>query len=154
CRPVPRAARRVDTSFIDLQRFRPRIARGSGLTRAVVQEVGSLAKAARILGVSVSRMAGGQMSFPIPANEPERLAAVRSLNILDTAPDIGYDEIGELAAQICQCPVAYVSFMDDDRLWLKAKYGLPPDFHQCPREIAFCTETICGTELVVAPDLR
>jgi adenylate cyclase len=94
------------------------------------------------------------MSFPMPANEPERLAAVRALNILDTAPDIAYDEVGELAAQICQCPVAYISLMDDDRLWLKAKYGLPPDFHQCPREIAFCAETVCGTELVVAPDLR
>ena len=94
------------------------------------------------------------MSFPTPANESERLGAVRALNILDTAPDIAYDEIGELAAQICQCPVAYISFMDDDRLWLKAKYGLPPDFNQCPREIAFCATTVCGTELVVAPDLR
>ena len=93
------------------------------------------------------------MSFPIPANESERLGAVRALNILDTAPDIAYDEIGELAAQICQCPVAYISFMDDDRLWLKAKYGLPPDFNQCPREIAFCATTVCGTEMVVAPDL-
>ena len=24
------------------------------------------------------------------------------------------------------------AFMDDDRLWLKAKYGLPPDLNQCP----------------------
>ena len=69
------------------------------------------------------------MLFPIPANETRRLAAVRELNILDTAPDIAYDEIGELAAQICRCPVAYISFMDDDRLWLKAKYGLPPDLN-------------------------
>ena len=94
------------------------------------------------------------MSFPVPANEAERLAAVRAIKILDTAPDIAYDEIGELAAQICQCPVAYVAFMDDDRLWLKAKYGLPPDFNQCPREIAFCTTTVCGTEMIVSPDLR
>jgi len=93
------------------------------------------------------------MSFPVPTNETERLSAVRTLNILDTAPDIAYDDIGELAAQICQCPVAYISFMDDDRLWLKAKYGLPPDFNQCPREISFCATTVCGTELVVAPDL-
>ena len=93
------------------------------------------------------------MSFPVPTNETERVSAVRTLNILDTAPDIAYDDIGELAAQICQCPVAYISFMDDDRLWLKAKYGLPPDFNQCPREISFCATTVCGTELVVAPDL-
>jgi adenylate cyclase len=94
------------------------------------------------------------MSYPVPGNEAERLAAVHSLNILDTASDVAYDEISELAAQICGCPVAYVSFMDDDRLWLKAKYGLPQDFRQCPREIAFCTTTVCGTDLVIAPDLR
>jgi adenylate cyclase len=70
------------------------------------------------------------MSFPVPANEAARLVAVRDLKILDSAPDVAYDEIGELAAQICGCPVAYVSFMDDDRLWLKAKYGLPPEFRQ------------------------
>ena len=94
------------------------------------------------------------MSYPVPANETGRLAAVRAFNILDSAPDIGYDEIGELAAQICQCPVAYIGFMEDDRIWLKAKYGLPPDFNQCPREIAFCATTVCGTEMIVAPDLR
>ncbi|MFB9171649.1 adenylate/guanylate cyclase domain-containing protein [Roseibium salinum] len=62
--------------------------------------------------------------------------------------------MAELAAQICGCPVAYIGFMDDDRMWLKSKYGLPPDFNSCPREIAFCTTTVCGTELVVSPDLR
>lgn len=94
------------------------------------------------------------MPYSTPANEAERLAAVRALNVLDTAPEIAYDDIGELAAQICQCPVAYIGLMDDDRLWLKARYGLPPDFHQCPREIAFCTTTVCGSEMVIAPDLR
>jgi adenylate cyclase len=94
------------------------------------------------------------MSYPMPSNEAERLIAVRALNILDTVPDIAYDEIGELAAQICQCPVAYISFMDDDRLWLKAKYGLPPDLNQCPREIAFCATTVSGSVMVLAPNLR
>ena len=93
------------------------------------------------------------MEWPVPANETERLAVVRSLDILDSPSEAAYDEIGELAAQIAQCPVAYVSFMDDDRLWLKARYGLPPGFHQCPREIAFCATTVCGTEMIVAPDL-
>jgi hypothetical protein len=65
------------------------------------------------------------MKFPVPANETARLAGVRALNILDTAPEPAYDEISELAAQVCRCPAAFVSFMDDDRLWLKAKYGLP-----------------------------
>lgn len=93
------------------------------------------------------------MNYPIPENETERLAAVRASGLLDSAPEVGYSDIGELAAQICQCPVSYVGFMDDDRLWLKAKYGLPPDFNQCPREIAFCTSTVCGVEMVNAPDV-
>jgi adenylate cyclase len=92
--------------------------------------------------------------FPLPANEPGRIAALRALDILDTPPDLAYDEIGELAAQICKCPVGYISFIDEDRLWFKAKYGLPPDFVGCPREIAFCATTICGAELVTVPDLR
>lgn len=93
------------------------------------------------------------MGYPVPDNEAERLAAVRGTGLLDSAPEVGYSDIGELAAQICQCPVSYVGFMDDDRLWLKTKYGLPPDFNQCPREIAFCTSTVCGVEMVNAPDV-
>ncbi len=93
------------------------------------------------------------MSFPVPGNEAARVVALRTYDILDSASETAYDDVGELAAQICQCPISYVGFMDDDRLWLKAKYGLPPDFHQCPREIAFCTATVCGVEMVVASDV-
>ena len=64
-----------------------------------------------LLGTIENATEGAALSFPIPANEIPRLAAVRELNMLDTAPDIAYDEIGELAAQICHCPVAYISFI-------------------------------------------
>jgi adenylate cyclase len=93
------------------------------------------------------------MAFPIPVNELQRLAALRALDILDTAPEIAYDEIAELAAQICGCPVAYISFIDDDRRWLKAKYGLPPDASEAPRETAVCSTTICGIDVLVVPDM-
>ena len=43
---------------------------------------------------------------------------------------------------------------DDDRFWLKAKYGLSPDFNECPREISFCATTICGSQMVISPSLR
>ena len=96
---------------------------------------------------------GAGSSFPKPANESQRLAALRSLNILDTAPEIAYDEIAELAAQICGCPVGYISFIDDHRRWLKAKYGLPLNIFEAPREAAVCSTTICGTEVLVVPDM-
>jgi adenylate cyclase len=93
------------------------------------------------------------MSYSVPPNEAGRLAAVRALNIVGTPPEIAFDEISLLAAQISQCPVSYITFADDDRFWLKAKYGLPPDFNECPREISFCATTICGTVMVIAPNL-
>ena len=55
------------------------------------------------------------MSSPVPANETERVAALHALDIMDSAPETAYDEITELAAQICGCPVSYISFIDDDR---------------------------------------
>ena len=76
-----------------------------------------------------------------------------SLNILNTAPEIAYDEIAELAAQICGCPVGYISFIDDHRRWLKAKYGLPLNMFEAPRETAVCSTTICGTEMLVVRDM-
>jgi len=94
------------------------------------------------------------MSIPMPVNEAKRLAAVRALNIVGTPPEPAFDDLSELAAQICQCPVSYITFADDDRFWLKAKYGLAPDFNECPREISFCATTICGAKMVISPSLR
>jgi adenylate cyclase len=94
------------------------------------------------------------MSSPTPANEAERLAALHALEIIGSAPEPAYDEITELAAQICGCPVAYISFIDDERRWLKARYGLPDAASEAPRESAVCATTICGTELLVVADLK
>jgi adenylate cyclase len=88
-----------------------------------------------------------------PANEPGRLDALASYAILDTLPEIGFDEITELAAQICDCPAALVSFIDPSRQWMKAKYGLPADLSECPREISVCNVTICNNDILYVPDL-
>ena len=88
-----------------------------------------------------------------PANEPGRLDALTGYAILDTLPEIGFDEIAELAAQICDCPAALVSFIDPSRQWMKAKYGLPADLSECPREISVCNVTICNNDILYVPDL-
>jgi adenylate cyclase len=92
-------------------------------------------------------------SFLIPANEPQRLKALRALDILDSPPEAAYDEIAVLAAQICECPIGYISFIDDDRSWVKAKYGLPPQMTDARRAAAVCSTTICGAEMFVVPDM-
>ncbi|MBR0855380.1 adenylate/guanylate cyclase domain-containing protein [Bradyrhizobium liaoningense] len=94
------------------------------------------------------------MPSQAPTNETERLAALHALHIIDSAPETAYDEIAELAAKVCGCPVSYISFIDDDRRWLKTRYGLPADVTDAPRASAVCTTTICGAELLVIPDLK
>ena len=93
------------------------------------------------------------VSYPIPGNEHERNEAVRSYRIMNSPPEILFDEIGEIAGQICDCPISYISFIEGDRLWFKSRYGLPADFHGCPREIAFCSVTVCGADLVLSCDM-
>jgi class 3 adenylate cyclase len=92
-------------------------------------------------------------TLSMPANESERLAAVKSYQLLDTAPEIAYDEITELAAQICQCPVAVIGLIDETRDWKKSAYGFPPDRCTSPRELSICSSTICSSDLIVCPDL-
>ncbi len=65
------------------------------------------------------------MASPIPENESARLTALHAYQILDTKPELAYDELTELAAQICQCPVAVIGLVDETRDWKKSKYGLP-----------------------------
>ena len=99
-------------------------------------------------------MAGrGVSSFPIPANEPQRLAALRAIDIMDSTPEVAYDEIAELAAHVCGCPIGYISFVDDDRRWLKARYGLSSEVTNAPRGATVCSTTICGAEVLVVPDM-
>ena len=103
---------------------------------------------------SIVEPTGGDVSTaPIPANEPARLAALRALDIVDSPSETAYDEIAELAAQICGCPIGCISFVEDDRRWLKARYGLSSEVTNAPRGATVCSTTICGAEMFVVPDM-
>ena len=91
--------------------------------------------------------------FPVPQNESLRLATLSSYDVLDSAPEVSFDEITELAAEILQCPVSFIEFMDADRQWFKSKYGLPDDYIETPRDIAICNTVICQGDLLYVPDL-
>jgi PAS domain S-box-containing protein len=88
--------------------------------------------------------------YPIPANEKERLAALHSYDILDSLPEEQYDAIVRLASYICEVPVAFISFIDEDRQWFKSKRGL--EMESTTRIDSFCQHTIMGDTLVEIPD--
>ena len=92
------------------------------------------------------------MTYPTPDNEIERVAAVETYDVTDTPPELSYDDIAELAAQICQAPVGLINIVADSREWLKAKYGLPPNLAYLPRGTA-CSTAICQSDLLTVPDL-
>ena len=75
------------------------------------------------------------MDYPIPDDEELRLATLQNYEIMDSAPEICFDEITELAAEILQCPVSFIEFMDADRQWFKSEYGLTDDYIETPRDI-------------------
>ncbi len=84
-------------------------------------------------------------------NDAERVAALRSYNILDTAPEPAYEDITKIAARLCECPVATIGFIDDQRIWHKSRCGLPRG--QKPRELSICSTTVCQSDLMLVPDL-
>jgi class 3 adenylate cyclase len=89
----------------------------------------------------------------IPDNDAERVKVVESYEILYTEQERDFDDITELAASLTGCKVSYIGFFDDKRLWLKSKYGLPPDLTERPRELTLCSRTICQSDLLVVPDM-
>ena len=69
-------------------------------------------------------------TMPMPANEEARQAALLKYQVLDTPPEFAYDALTELAAEICDCPVAILGLVEGSREWLKSKYGLPAELSQ------------------------
>ncbi len=84
---------------------------------------------------------------PRPADETQRLARLRALAALDSAPEPLFDSFVRLAAQIAGTPIALVSLVDDQRQWFKANLGLP-GIEQTPRDLAFCAHTILDGEVM------
>ncbi|MBX3611487.1 MAG: PAS domain-containing protein [Hydrogenophaga sp.] len=82
-----------------------------------------------------------------PANEPQRLARLRALRVLDTLPERAFDDIAALAQTLCDTPIALISFIDEDRQWFKSRIGVPDE--QTPRASAFCAHAILTPERVM-----
>jgi signal transduction histidine kinase len=89
--------------------------------------------------------------FPLPQNEAERLVALKSYNIFDTAEEKDFDALATLASVICQVPIALITFIDEKRQWFKAHHGT--DVTENLRELSFCTHLVAaGDDVMIVPD--
>ncbi len=90
------------------------------------------------------------MVFPTPNNESQRVAALLSYEVLDTAEEVEFDELTFLASHVCGTPIALVSLIEHDRQWFKSKVGLQAP--ETPRNVSFCTHAILQPDLFVITD--
>ena len=88
--------------------------------------------------------------MPQPENEGSRLESLHGFRILGTACEQAFDDIAHLAALMCDVPVAVIAFIDEQRVWFKAKVGLELD--EIPRDDSFCAHAILRSDVLIVPD--
>lgn len=85
-----------------------------------------------------------------PWTEAERLASLRSYDILDTGREAAFDDLTALAARLCDAPIALISLVDADRQWFKSEIGLGAS--ETPLDTSFCRHALLETDEMVVPD--
>ncbi|MEA5451611.1 PAS domain S-box protein [Leptolyngbya sp. CCNP1308] len=86
----------------------------------------------------------------LPISEQLRLQVLRSHYLLDTPAETAYNDLVQLAAHLCQVPMAVINLIDEHRQWSKAAAGL--ERFESPRNISFCTHVVDGDAPLVVPD--
>ena len=126
--------------------------RGSARKRNVAYLLQRSTESSVNRGTDGNRDTATSMPNPIlPTGDDLRLTALRSFDILDTAPESVFDDIVEAAASFCETPIALVSLVDKERQWFKACVGL--NVSQTPVDQAVCAIAIRQPEPLVIPDL-
>jgi GAF domain-containing protein len=90
------------------------------------------------------------MSAPTPQNESKRLKVLWQYEVLDTVPEEVFDDLTELAARICEAPIALISLVDEKRQWFKSKVGVTVS--ETSRDFSFCAYAITQDDLFIVPD--
>lgn len=77
---------------------------------------------------------------PENITEQQRINALRKLKILDSGREKEYDDLVELAAMICNTPIALISLIDENRQWFKSSIGM--DVCETELRFSFCNHAI------------
>ncbi len=96
---------------------------------------------------------GLTMEIPLPPNESARLEALKAYAILDTPAEPAFDDLVQLAARVCETPMAVISLVDSHRQWFKARLGIQAS--ETDRKSSFCAHGIAQPhDLFIVPDAR
>ncbi|MBO9874505.1 MULTISPECIES: GAF domain-containing protein [Xanthomonas] len=85
-------------------------------------------------------------------DEAQRQRVLDRYRIVDSLPEAAYQDIVQIAAALCDTPIALLSLLDRDRQWFKARIGL--ELPQTERSQAVCDHAIREPkQLLEVPDL-
>ena len=92
--------------------------------------------------------------MPNETKNPEniRQRSLAALEILDTAPEAEFDVIVRAARRIFGCRTSYISLIDSERQWFKAREGFDPT--EVPRECSICATAVDENREIVVEDLQ
>lgn len=90
------------------------------------------------------------LAVPLPEYECTRKEVLQQYQILDTEPELVFDELTQLAAQICETRVALINFVDGDRQWFKSRIGT--DTIESPLDAGFCPLVVHSGVSLIIPD--
>ncbi len=88
----------------------------------------------------------------MPTNEPDRLAALEELGVLNAGREERFDRIARIAARVLDVPVSAVNLIDRDQQVCKGINREGPNI--LPRDISLCAHAILGQDVMVIPDAR
>ena len=92
------------------------------------------------------------MNALLVKDEALRIEALNQYEVLNSATDPILDDITSLAAQLCDAPVAAISLIGPDRIWLRSRFGI--DVHELSLGSLPCETTILGDTVYEITDAR
>lgn len=79
-----------------------------------------------------------------------RLKAIQALRLMGSERVPALDELVRNAAEACRTPLAFMTFVDDRRQWIKASFG--SSLIETTLDRAVCAAAIEADRLLVVPD--
>ncbi len=93
---------------------------------------------------------------PFPLEEALRLDALERHRITDTRRDEAFDRVVQVACAALQAPMGAISFLEEERLWVKASHGISQGISlgDTPCDTSFCSHTLMDDDVMVVEDAR
>ena len=84
-------------------------------------------------------------------DEAHRLDVLKSMKIMDSEPEIFFEDCVDNIRDILKTPVSVISLVDEERQWFKARRGL--NVCSTARNLSFCAEAMMKADGVMINDV-